>query len=351
MSKIAIITDTHFGVSNDSKVFAKHQHDFFHKQFFPYIDENPVDRILHLGDVCDRRKFINYVTAENLVRDLIKPINDRDITFDCIIGNHDCFYKNTNEVNSMKQLFTNTNFNVRYWWKNPIELEVDGLLIGLCPWICDDNAEETFKFLRTTEASVIMGHFSIEGFQMHKGMFNHDGLDKNIFKKFEKVLSGHFHHRSTYGNISYLGAPYQMTWNDYDDKCGFHILDTKTLDLEFIENPRSIFHKIMYNDNTGFDFTPETKEILKDSFVKVVVQERDNEAAYNQFFAELQSCECKDIKVIEGSVDSFNDDEVFVDEAQDTLTIIRNYVNDIDTSVDREKVVSYMSELYQKAGE
>ena len=68
MTKIAIITDTHFGVRNDISHFIESQNKFFENTFFPKIDELNIDTILHLGDVFDRRKYINYYTLKECKR-------------------------------------------------------------------------------------------------------------------------------------------------------------------------------------------------------------------------------------------------------------------------------------------
>ena len=58
------------------------------------------------------------------------------------------------------------------------------------------------------------------------------------------------------GKSFILGNPYQMFWNDVDDKRGFHIFDTETNELEFIENPYTIFERIYYEDNNHRTFNP-----------------------------------------------------------------------------------------------
>ena len=62
------------------------------------------------------------------------------------------------------------------------------------------------------------------------------------------MFSGHFHHKSDDGQIYYLGPPYQIYWNDFDDPKGFHIFDTDTRELERIVNPYTLFSKIFYDD-------------------------------------------------------------------------------------------------------
>ena len=58
--KYALITDTHFGVRNDSQILLEYQKKFYDEIFFPYLDKNDIKHIVHLGDLVDRRKSINF---------------------------------------------------------------------------------------------------------------------------------------------------------------------------------------------------------------------------------------------------------------------------------------------------
>ena len=77
--------------------------------------------------------------------------------------------------------------------------------------------------MKQSQAQLCMGHFEISGFAMYRGMESHEGLDRNIFDKFAMVFSGHYHTRSSDGHIYYLGNPYELTWQDYNDQRGFHL--------------------------------------------------------------------------------------------------------------------------------
>ena len=63
--KIALLNDTHFGCRNDSPAFIEYQNKFYNELFFPYLQQYNIKSLIHLGDVVDRRKFINHNTAHN----------------------------------------------------------------------------------------------------------------------------------------------------------------------------------------------------------------------------------------------------------------------------------------------
>lgn len=352
--KIAIVTDTHWGVRNDNLVFADHISSYFAKQFFPTIDRLGITHILHLGDVSDRRKYINFASLKRLEEDFFKPIQERNMTADVIVGNHDTYFKNTNEINSMKQLYGHSKYtdNINFYWDGPVELQFDGTQLILCPWICDENYESTMEFLNNSKTQILMGHFEIDGFEMYKGMPNHGGISSEVFNKFDIVCSGHFHHKSSRGNIHYLGAPYEMTWSDYNDPRGFHVFDTETRELEFIRNTSKIFHKIWYKDDDldvkdldklSVDFD------LKNTYIKVIIQSKSNPYLFDLFINQLQQGGCADISVVEDHMNyDLTDEAELIDEAEDTLTILRNYINKVSITNPKE-VEKFMVSLYTEA--
>ena len=249
--KIALLNDTHFGCRNDSPAFIDYQNRFYDELFFPYIIENKIDTLIHLGDVVDRRKFINFQTAHNFQKKFWKRLWDLKIDTHIILGNHDTYYKNTNKVNAIQQLCTSFDgVNEPWIYDGPKEVELGGCRMLFLPWICDDNYEDSIYAIDHSTSDICFGHLEIKGFEMHKGHMNEHGLEREQFKRFEKVMSGHFHKKSDDGLIYYLGTQYQIMWSDYNCPKGFHTFDTETRELERIPNDLSIFKKIIYDDTT-----------------------------------------------------------------------------------------------------
>ena len=350
--EIAIITDQHWGVRNDNKTLLDHQKSFYENIFFPTLRNRGITQIIDLGDSFDRRKYINFVTLQEAKKSFYNKIAEYGMTMDCIVGNHTTYYKNTNSVNTMVELFGNEN-HLNVYWDKPVELTYDGLKVMLVPWICDDNQDVCVKAMENTDAQILMGHFEIQGFEMYRGTINHHGMDKNIFSKFDVVLSGHFHHKSSHGNIHYLGTPYQMTWSDYNDPRGFHVLDTETRELEFIPNPRWIFHKLWYDDTKmSINDISELKfeKELTNSYVKVIVKNKTNPYLFDLWMTKLQEMGCADIKSVEDHMNlDIIDEDNLIDEAEDTLTILSKYVDSLDIRSHKSRVDNIVKSLYQEA--
>jgi DNA repair exonuclease SbcCD nuclease subunit len=237
--KVAIITDQHFGARNDSIAFLDFFQKFYDNTFFPAIDNNGIDTVLILGDTFDRRKYVNFYALDRAKKMFFDKLEERGITVHMLAGNHDTYFKNTNEVNSPDLLLQEYSNVIVI--DEPETIVIDGTSICMMPWICPENYQESLDMMQNTKAEICMGHFEIAGFSMYRGMESHDGLDKSIFEKFDLVFSGHYHHRSSDKHIHYLGNPYELTWQDYNDPRGFHLFDTDTRRLEYIPNPYRMF--------------------------------------------------------------------------------------------------------------
>lgn len=348
MTQIALITDTHWGARADSPIFAQHISRFYEEVFFPYLDEHDINFIIHLGDIVDRRKYINFVTAKNLTKDFIAPIRNKNKFLYALIGNHDTFYKNTNEVNSMDVLYGDrAGFT---YISEPIEIDLDCKIL-MMPWICADNYDKCMKMIQETDAQVLFGHLELKGFEMYKGQPNDHGFESSMFDKFDVVCSGHFHHKSSRGNIHYLGAPYEMTWSDYDDPRGFHVFDTKTRQLTFIQNPNKIFHKIHYNDS-GMqleDILINDFEHYKNCVIKVIVKNKTNPHMFDVFIDKLEKAGVADLQVVEDHLNlNLEVDEDILKDAEDTLTLLTKYASQVSKQKSKE-LSKFLQDLYSEA--
>ena len=345
MTKIALVTDTHFGARSDSIPFDNFFRRFYEEVFFPEIDKMGIRHIVHLGDCFDRRKYINFNTLSSCRNYFFDEIKKRDIELHMIVGNHDTFFKNTNDVNSPRLLLKDYEFNVI---DTPSELEFDdGSKIFMMPWICTDNYNQSMEAIKTTDAQVLFGHFEIAGFQMYKGHENDEGFDPKIFEKFDTVCSGHFHHRSSNGNINYLGNPYELTWADFEDPRGFHIFDTSERSLDFIQNPFTIFSKIYYDDTKDIGYTTEDFE---NKHLKLIVVNKTDYYAFDKFVEKIYKANPLELKIIEDlsefEADAMGDQEV---DLEDTVTLLSQYVDSLDTEADKTRIKTLMKTLYVEA--
>ena len=348
--RVALLGDTHFGARGDSPIFHQFFKSFYDDVFFPYLNEHGVDYVVQLGDVFDRRKYINFQTLKNAKEYFFEPLNKGEMKSWLLVGNHDTYYKNTNNVNSLDLILGQyQNINTIH---HPYETSFGGVSFLMVPWICPENEKEVFEAIKISKAQVCCGHFEISGFEMYKGAVIDEGLDANIFSKFEFVFSGHYHHRSTKRNITYVGTPYEITWSDYSDQKGFHIFDTTTREVEFIPNPLSMFVKVHYDDlnKTIEDVLLDDFSVYKQTIVKVVVRNKTNPYWFDMFIEKLEKAGVVDIQVVDDHYNlNLEEDKDIINEAEDTLTILNKYISQVNLNTDKQKLENLLRSLYSEA--
>ena len=345
--KIAILNDTHCGIRNSSDIFMKYQERFYTEVFFPYLLENDIKHILHLGDYYDNRKTINFKALQHNRKIFLEPMRKHGITMDIIPGNHDVYYKNTNELNALKELQGHYMNEVNLILE-PRVMDYDGLKVGLIPWINDENEKESLEFISKCKADVIGAHLELTGFEMQRGMPCHDGMSPEIFSRFEMVLSGHFHTRSSIGNIHYLGSQMEHFWSDVGDAKYFHILDTKTRELTPVHNPVTIYEKIYYDHEKMSKF--EDLKYLDEKFVKLIVVNKGDHYEFERFVDRIQAQKIHELKIAEDFKEFLGenvvDDDISLD---DTETIVYNYIDAVNTDLDKDRIKREVSELMTEA--
>lgn len=345
--KIAILNDTHAGCRNSSDIFMDYQERFYSEIFFPYLLENDIKHILHLGDYYDNRKTINFKALHHNRKIFLEPMRKHGITMDIIPGNHDVYYKNTNELNALKELQGHYMNEVNLVMK-PTVMSYDGTDIALIPWINPENEEETLKFLAKCKADIVGAHLELKGFEMSKGMPCQEGMDKKHFDRFEMVLTGHFHAKSTQENIYYLGSQMEFFWNDCNDAKYFHILDTETRELEPIRNPITIYEKIYYDHEKLNKF--QDLAYLDNKFVKVIVTNKGDPYEFERFIDRVQSQKIHELKIAEDFAEflgsNVEDENVSV---EDTETLVFNYIDAVNTDLDKNRIKEEVSHLMKEA--
>jgi len=354
--KFVIINDTHAGVSNSSDAHLDAAEEFYSTVLFPYMLEHDLKHIVHLGDFFDNRRVINAKCLKHIERVFLDKLVEYDITMDIILGNHDVYYKSTNKVSATESiLMRHPNVDVI---REPIIRDYDGLNIALLPWINQENHDDSIKFISesSSKARILFGHLELGGFSMMKnGMKSstEHGMSIGLFEKYETVLTGHFHTKSTMNNITYVGTQLEFTWSDCNDPKAFHVFDTAQPDnLLAVPNPNKLFIKLHYDDTDKTDASefPELKQQLKNKFVKVIVEHKENPVLFDTYINQIDNQDPHDLKIHE-VFDEYNGESVgdLHLETEDTLTILNKYVDAVDTPLDKSKIMKKLTALYSEA--
>jgi len=341
--RVAIITDTHYGARKGSKHLHDHFELFYKNVFFPALEEHGVEAVIHMGDAFDSRKSIDYQSLEWSKRVVFDPLKKYDVHM--IIGNHDTYYKNTNEVNS-PELLLQTHPNIKTYSK-PTEVNVGGLDILFLPWINQGNEELSLNTIKKTTCRCAMGHLELQGFRVNRQIIMEHGLESKLFEKFERVYSGHYHTRSNDGKVFYLGNPYEMYWTDVNDTRGFHIFDTETLTHTPINNPYKLFYNIYYED-TNYKLFNATE--YESKIVKVIVRKKSNPKDFEKFIDKLHSAGVQELKIVE-NFDIHENEEFEIDEEENTISILNRYIDESEFEFDKNVIKGIFQDLYRQACE
>ena len=342
--KIGIFTDSHWTARKSSR----HLHDYFElfykNIFFPALEEQGVEIVVHMGDAFDNRKSIDFWGLDWTRRVVLEPLRKYEVHM--IVGNHDIFLRNSTEINAPELLLKDYP-NIKTY-SSPTNTKVGGIDMTFIPWICSENYDETLKVIKKSKAKIAMGHLELQGFRVNKHLVMEEhGLDPNIFTKFQKVFSGHYHTRSDNGRIFYLGNPYEMYWTDVNDTRGFHIFDTETLEHTPINNPYKLFYNIYYEDtpHQTFDASEYSNKI-----VKVIVRKKSKQKDFEKFIDKLYKIGIQDLKIVE-NFDIQENENFVIDEEENTISILNRYIDESECDFDKSTIKGIFQDLYKQACE
>ena len=343
--KIAIITDQHFGARKGADYIHNYFQKFYDDVFFPYLEENNIDTVIDMGDTFDNRRNIDLASLEWSKKVYFDRLDKLVIKLHTIVGNHTAYYKDTNEINTLDSLLKEYKNIITY--SEAVPIKVGGISILLVPWINDDNKEKTLAMIKKSRSPVAMGHLELNGFVATRGHIMEHGMDMKPFKKFKKVYSGHYHHRSSNDNIYYLGNPYEIYWNDVNDPRGFHVFDTETLEHTPINNPHRLFYNVYYDDTNYKLF--DTRE-YKNKIVKLIVKKKSNQKQFEKFIDKLYNSGIQDLKIIENYI--LQESEEFeVEETENTIGILNRYIDESEFEGDKTLIKGILQQIYSEACE
>lgn len=338
--KVIQLGDTHFGLKADNLPV----NDFYRKVyidwFFKEVDRLGITVIYQFGDLFDKRKTVDFFSLAGAREYFFDEVDKRGIRLITLLGNHDVFYKNTLSINAPELLLKDYD-NITIINR---PFSIDG--IDIVPWVCADNYAEIMDFVAASKNKFCFGHFEFAGFPMYRGLTSEHGFDPAIFKRYQKVFSGHYHTRSADKNIEYIGTPMEMTWHDYDDPRGFNVFDTETGETEFHQNPFTLFAKLYYDEDKEL---PDV-ELARNKYVRLIVEKRSDIKKYEKYLEKLNAAGPIELKTVEDftALEGKNvaDHKVNV---KDTKELLDSYVDEVDTDLDKTVMKEILNSLHVEA--
>ena len=197
----------------------------------------------------------------------------------------------------------------------------------MVPWINKGNEQKSIDFINQTDATILAGHFELEGYQVMRGVKHTDGMKPDMLQRFDKVCRV----LSPKARREQRVLLWHCVSNDISDlfeKKGFHIYDTETDEIEFVPNLDKLFHAIPYNDDIDIaliDFDSIKSDTSKSSHTKRKMQ--------RSLIGLLKNCmknNAESVTILENETPTSEKVEVDKDAlSTDTMTLISSYVDDV----------------------
>lgn len=249
MAKVLLIGDTHNGANGNNQRLLRQNVELYQDFILPIVRHNAIDFVIDLGDFFDDREKVDIRVLKTVREEML---NDLPVPWYFVVGNHNTYFKNNNTLNNLQETIgdlPNVHVVDRF-------TQVDK--IDIFPWILAKNVETYKQCIEITENRFAVGHFEFNGFPFDKSRTAevHERLSASSFSKYEKVFSGHYHISSERGNIIYVGTPIQLTWVDVDVEKRVAILDTDTGEVQYIINPKNLYHQYTVGEDGDISHIP-----------------------------------------------------------------------------------------------
>lgn len=335
---VALLADTHFGVRSDGKAFHANNRRFFSEVFFPNLKQRAINTCIHVGDIFDNRTKIDVETARLAREYFFDPAKEMGLDVTIALGNHDFYYREKLQTTAADEFLSRYKFIKPH--RHPVYVDILGKTVAIIPWINRENYQEVATMLDNPQCDYAFGHFELNGYKMSRVTTNTHGQDPVTLSKFKHVYTGHFHHRHTIGNITYLGSTQQHTWADAGDVRGFNILDLDTGHLEFIANPNDMFKYIRYEDATE-----EMIKNLTGTYVRVTYDKIDKRSNYDAFMRSVQNAGALSVQAVpqQLAIAAVSvDPEPSINPVDDPASMFASRISE-------QQVLEKMVDLYNKA--
>ena len=213
--RAAIFTDIHFGLKSNSQL---HNDDCltFVKWATAKAQEEGCETAFFLGDWHNHRASINIVTL-NYSLQALEHLSANFSTVYFIPGNHDLYYRDKRDVQSVEWAKHLPNLVICNDWLHSNDVVV-------APWLVGDD----HKRLAKMSGKYLFGHFELPGYLMNAmvEMPDHGSVRREDLSGFEHVYTGHFHKRQTKNNVTYIGNCFPHNFADAgDDERGVMIME------------------------------------------------------------------------------------------------------------------------------
>jgi len=341
--KVCCISDIHIGVHQNSNTW----HDIA-VEWAGWLKQQLVRKkikdIIIAGDLFHYRDEIA-VNTIHVVTDILNMWSEFNIIL--LVGNHDAYYKDRSEINSLSILSGWNNITVV---SKPTTCTWYDKQITICPWGTEVRAID--------KCDILFGHFEIQSFKYNQFKVCDSGMRAtSLLKKSPLTITGHFHLREERnyksGTILYLGNPFQMDFGDVYSSKGYYILDVPEGEYEFFENTVSPTHqKVKLSELVEYGSINEVvKRIFSNNIIKLIIDKQISPDDMDILLKKLLQLES--ISITADYDVNFNKFGLETDSEHDLSGVdisvaIEEFVNLLEDIPNKKEIIEYTVELYNK---
>lgn len=339
-----MISDIHFGVRSSSLEWINIHKDYFNKFFIPLITKNKKegDCLFVLGDIFESRQSLNVLVINEAFEIFNKLSSIMPVII--IVGNHDTYRKQSNDVNS--SIIFNSIKNIEVLTE-PRYIDVCNAKLFMMPWV--ENKTNEIDIIRKHPADYMFCHTDFMNMKYNKKIAIEHGLNPDIVKDYKKVYSGHIHYTQTVENIRMIGCPLQLTRGDMYNQKYVYMLDFETGEESRYDNDFSpVFLKFKIEDILETPIA-NIKRYVQNNFVDFIVDGGWIAKFPFALFSDSIDGHRK-INYVLSSLQKDYEDEEYDGEEINLEDLINVYVNNLPyTDKTKEKLLKVSLDLYRKA--
>jgi len=336
--KIAVIGDLHIGCHQSSEEWFKKCIEYG-KWLKKELTAKGIRDIVFLGDINDNRKMI-YTTILSEINTFFDLFKDFNLVL--IVGNHDSYYNDRNDVNTIKFLGKYDNITII---DSVTNVDVNGKSVTFCPWAFDPKS--------LGSGDVLFGHLELNSFKQSFAHVCNDGLNPiDLVKNYGLIFSGHFHLRDERvyknGKIIYTGSAYELNYGDIESIKGYYVLDITDSSYTFFENNISPKHVRMSVDKKKKKRKNKTlKKYIVNNIIKLIVSKNIEQKDLDKLIKAVNICKPFEFSVeydIQKSVDTK------FDSYDEQFSVLDNIVEFVEENVEddfKKSVIKYITEKYE----
>jgi DNA repair exonuclease SbcCD nuclease subunit len=338
-NKVCCISDIHLGVHQNSQIWHEIAIEFA-QWLDTTLKQKNIKDIIIAGDIFHNRHEIgvNTIHCASKFFEILKDYNIVAIT-----GNHDCYYRDKSDVNSIS-ILNRSNITIFQTFHS---INFLNKKIAFCPWGTELN--------EIPKSDIIFGHFEIVNFKMNTHKICDHGFEtEHLLDKSNLIITGHFHIREhrKYKNkksILYLGSPYELDFGDRDQTKGITILDIETLNTEFIENNVTPKHKkIKLTDLT--ENIENLQNNIANNFICLDINVNTKPQVLDALISKLSQYKPKHIRTdfnifetVQISATDLDGFSINID------TALHEFIDLLDTPVDKTDILYKCLDLYKQS--